>query len=72
MAQAYDSQSFLLKLKTITGARLRSMIILTILKTLVSAAERENFNHGNQEHEITFETTTTSSFVTFRCITDVA
>lgn len=28
---AYSSQSFLLKLKTITGAKFRSMIILTIL-----------------------------------------
>jgi hypothetical protein len=36
ICKAYASQSFLLKLNTIVGAMLRSIIILTILKQLDS------------------------------------
>jgi hypothetical protein len=42
MAHAYDSQSFLLKLKTMTGAKFLSIIILTILNTFVSARKRKS------------------------------
>lgn len=73
VAQAYVSQSFLLKLKTITGAKFRSMIIFTILKTLVSATceSKHVYLSERRARLLTFETTASSAFVAFGCVADV-
>lgn len=42
ICMAYASQSFLLKLNTMTGANFLSRIILTILKQLLSCSEITN------------------------------